>query len=216
MLFVRDEGAVRPGQTGSADHTSQAAEKHAEIKNMRFSMRRGFSYTISEEKPSIAFATLADIIGAGFDALVISREHPSQLREKYDLGNADIRWLTQVVGNNNLDPSKLSVITSAIMSFLEKKTNAAVFIDGLEYLLVNNNVIRVIAMMENVMQKVVDSGAVVIAAVNKLTFDQKDLAMISKLFEDIDTAELGKRYLNRGIEEFDSGHNSSSNGEAND
>lgn len=215
VLFVRDEGIVRH-ETQQEGEVLQVNKKHAEIKNVRFAIRRGFSYVISEEKPQLAFSALQDLMGAGFEAFVLSREHPSKLREKYELDGADLRWLTQVVGNNNLDPSKLSVITSAIISFLEKRDNAVIFIDGLEYLLANNNTIRVIAMLENVMQKVVDNGAVVIASVNRLTFEQKELAMISKMFEELDTAELKRRYLNRGIEEFAGSEFDSSNIDAND
>ncbi len=215
VLYARDEGAVRQ-EKATPGGTGLVMERHAEIRGMRFELRRGFSYAVSEEKPAVAYATLLDLISAGFDALVISREHPSKLREKYDLGTADLRWLTQVVGNNNLDPSKLSVITSAIISFLERHDNAVVFLDGVEYLLANNNMIRVIAMMENVMQKVVDGGAVMLAAINRLTFDQKDLAMIGKMFEELDTVELKKRYMNRGIEEFVGVDGDSSNGDAND
>ncbi len=216
VLFTRVEGTVREGALEAQGLTGLAIEKHAEIRNMRFEMRRGFSYAISEEKPSVAYATLLDLLAAGFEALVISRDHPSRLSEKYNLGKSDLRWLTQVVGNNNLDPSKLSVITSAIITFLEKHENSVIFIDGLEYLLANNNMIRVIAMLENVMQKVVDNGAVVIAAINRLTFDQKDLAMIGKMFEELDTNELKKKYLNREIEEFGEGKDDSSNIDAND
>ncbi len=215
LLFTRDEGTLRQGMEKEGEK-SQTPERHAEIRNIRFAIRRGFSYTISEDKPSVAFATLQDLLSAGFEALVISRDHPSRLTEKYKLVNSDLRWLTQVVGNNNLDPSKLSLITSAIISFLEKHQNAVIFIDGLEYLLANNNMIRVIAMLENVMQKVVDSGAVVLAAINRLTFDQKDLAMIGKMFEELDTGDLKKRYVNHGIEEFGEGKDNSSNIDAND
>lgn len=215
VLIARNEGNTVQ-ETGAGEETQRVSEKHPEIRNMRFALKRGFSYTISEDKPSMAYSTLIDLVGAGFDALVITREHPSKLREKYQMGGSDIRWLTQVVGNNNLDPSKLSVITSAIISFLERHSNAVVFIDGLEYLLANNNTIRVIAMLENVMQKVVDSGAVVIAAINRPTFDQKEFAMIGKMFEEIDVTELKRRYLNRGIEEFTEQDTDSSSIDAND
>ncbi len=171
---------------------------------------------IAEQKPLFAYLALVDFKKAGFNPLVITRQHPSKLREKYDMGNTEIRWLTQVVGNSNLDPAKLSVIGNAMLSFIERHKNAVVFIDGLEYLLSNNSMIKVMGMLEGVMQKTVDTSSVLVVAVDKMTFEQRELAILEKLFEEVNVGEMRKGYLSTELEKFDNDKPDSTETDAND
>ena len=71
-------------------------------------------------------------------------------------------------------------------------------------------------MLESVMQRTVDRGAVIIASADRLTFDQKDLAMIEKMFEELDLREMKRRYLNTEIEKFDTNKIEPAGDDAND
>ncbi len=215
ILLIRGEEAlIAPGNDGS-DENYQSA-RHSEIEGIRYTMKRGYSYMVNEQRPLLAYMALNDLSRAGFDILAITRQHPTKIREKFGLIGAEIRWLTQVVGSNNLDPSKISMITSAILNFIDRHRNSAVLIDGLEYLLPNNSVVKVVGMLESVMQRTVDRGAVIIASADRLTFDQKDLAMIEKMFEELDLREMKRRYLNTEIEKFDTNKIEPAGDDAND
>ncbi len=220
ILTLREEAridsqALKDQQAG--DRAAEVADAaHTEIEGVRYGMKRGFSYMIAEQKPLIAYLTIVDFKKAGFDPLIITRQHPSKLREKYDLENAEIRWLTQVVGSSNLDPSKISVISNAMLSFLERHKNGVMFIDGLEYLLSNNSMIKVIGMLENVMQKTVDTSSVLLVAIDKMTFEQREIAILEKLFDEIDVADIRKGYMCTELEKFDNSKPNSSGDDAND
>ena len=202
LMLKQEQAQVAMREGGTAETEEQLSTRHAEIEGIRYSLRRGYIYLVGEQRPDVAYLALSDLSKAGFDILAITRQHPTKLREKYSLNGAEIRWLTQVVGSNNLDPSKLSMITGAVLSFIDRHDNSAVFLDGLEYLLSNNSIVRVIGMIENIMQKAVDRGAVVIVSADRLTFEQKDLAIIEKLFEQLDAGDMKRRYLNADIERF--------------
>lgn len=203
-------------QSNNVKGAEVSSAAHSQIEGVRYAMKRGFSYMIAEQKPLFAYLALVDFKKAGFNPLVITRQHPSKLREKYDMGNTEIRWLTQVVGNSNLDPAKLSVIGNAMLSFIERHKNAVVFIDGLEYLLSNNSMIKVMGMLEGVMQKTVDTSSVLVVAVDKMTFEQRELAILEKLFEEVNVGEMRKGYLSTELEKFDNDKPDSTETDAND
>ena len=220
ILRLREEAGNGTDETKALQWVGKEMEAsgtvHSPVEGVRYSMKRGFSYMIPEQKPLLAYLALVDFKKAGFNPLVITRQHPSKLREKYDLGNTEIRWLTQVVGSSNLDPSKISVIGSAILSFIERHKNAVVFLDGLEYLLSNNSMMKVMGMLESVMQKTVDTSSVLLVAIDKMTFEQRELAILEKLFEEIDIGDLKRGYLSTELEKFDSDKPDSTRADAND
>jgi transcriptional regulator with GAF, ATPase, and Fis domain/PAS domain-containing protein len=217
ILMVKGEEAPpAPESDVNGAEQNYLSTRHSEIEGVRYTMRRGYSYIVNEQRSQLAYMALNDLSRAGFDILAITRQHPTRIREKFGLIGAEIRWLTQVVGSNNLDPSKLSMITSAMLNFIDRHANSALLIDGLEYLLSNNSVVKVVGMLESVMQRAVDRGAVIIASVDRLTFDQKDLAMIEKMFEELDLREMKRRYQNAEIEKFDTNKIEPTGDDAND
>ncbi|MEM3852320.1 MAG: DUF835 domain-containing protein, partial [Methanomassiliicoccales archaeon] len=109
--------------------------------------------------------------------------HPTRLRRKHDLGNCEIRWLTQTVGAGNLDPSRVNSISAAISSFLERHTDALVLLDGLEYILENNQITKVIGMLEGISQRVIAYGACMICAVTEEALDARTLSLLSRVLE---------------------------------
>jgi hypothetical protein len=122
-------------------------------------------------------------IGPGRDGLIISRTYPERLKELYPIGEIPVIWLATHPGPGRLDPSNLSILQHTIAEFLRRGSDAVVMVDGLEYLVANNPMERVLRALYSVKDEVIMSNSKLFVPFDPQALEQQQLALIEREFE---------------------------------
>ena len=116
----------------------------------------GSSYLLPDEKADRAFQILSSEIAHGGKALVIARLYPDEVRKRYGLKDVPVLWLSRGYGKETVNPTNLGALVQDIERFMSGKEDSVVLLDGLEYLLVQNDPQKVVKFV----QVLVDSASV--------------------------------------------------------
>src|SRR5207249_12263696 len=117
---------------------------------------RGTSYLLPGEKADRAFQIRASEMSRGTKALVIARLYPDEGRRRYGLKDIPVLWLSRGYGKETVNPTNLGALVQDIERFMSGKEESVVLLDGLEYLLIQNDPQKVVKFV----QVLVDSASV--------------------------------------------------------
>jgi hypothetical protein len=112
--------------------------------------------------------------------LCVSRQHPDKLKGRYPELNVESYWLCKSTGDICITPTNLQKILSNINQFIKSNPGSAVMLEGLEYLISNNDFSKILAMIQGINEKVVMNKAVLLIPVDPATFDEKQKGLIEK------------------------------------
>ena len=112
--------------------------------------------------------------------LIVTRQYPDDIRSQFYLQTTPIIWLSTVAGKDNLDPAKLSLLTDMLANFMKKSENGVVLVDGIEYLMTNNEFSRVLKAVDRWSEIAMTSSTRLIISVDPRAFDPRELAMLEK------------------------------------
>ncbi len=157
----------------------------------KYSLKPGRSYVVEESPPDISFDAFVNIVstaspdGKSTVGLAISRQHPGLIREKYGLERTPIHWLATRAGEGVIAPTNLGIMTNTIIQFIRENDSGIVLLDGIEYLMTNNDFGKVLRSIDQMNDHIVQSHAVMIIPVDPRAFDQKELALLERNMERI-------------------------------
>lgn len=112
--------------------------------------------------------------------LVVTRQHPSEVRSKYYIQTTPILWLSSVAGKDNMDPAKVNVLTDYLVSFMEKAHNGVVLVDGIEYLVTSNDFQKVVRSLDRWTETAMTSDCRLLITVDPRAFTGRELALLEK------------------------------------
>lgn len=152
----------------------------------KYDLRPGRSYIV-EESPShisldafVNFVTTSSEDGQKTVGIAVTRQHPDLLREKYGLEETPIYWLATRAGDKVISPTNLGILTNMLVRFAEQTPDGVILIDGIEYLISNNDFTKVLRMVDQVNDYVSQSGCRMIIPVDPRAFDSKQLALLER------------------------------------
>src|SRR3989304_6158554 len=138
-----------------------AFEEDDLLKSLLFGKKRdldeGRSYLVEERKPARALAHFQRAIEQGYRPLYITRQHPNH-----------------VVRHN------LNSLSNLISNFVADGDRAVVLLDGIEYLMMNNDFPRLLQFLEYINEQIALRRGILLLSLDDRAFDQKDLAYIEK------------------------------------
>jgi PAS domain S-box-containing protein len=122
---------------------SEREQAEQKVKNLELSalhrlFKQGKCYLLVEEKPDTCFKLFNKLIEYGVKGMLISRIHPSQIQEEYNVKDIPTIWLTQVREENCIEPTNITQLSIAVKEFAEKGVECVILLEGLEYLIVQN------------------------------------------------------------------------------
>lgn len=162
-------------------------DRHAEmVKVPKVSLVRGHCDLVKSKKADASYRMFIEEVEKGGRGMLITNLHPDQVRERYGQIRTPIIWLSGQPGQDRLDPASLTIIQHTMVDFLQKGDNSILLLDGLDYLISENQLDKVLKMIYAVHDAVVVSGAKFIVPIDPRTFEAKDLAFIEKEFVVID------------------------------
>ena len=146
----------------------------------RKELEDGRSYVVKEKKPEKAFALFISLLEKGYRPLLITRQHPNHVRKAH-LG-IDIRaiWLSTTLGKDYIDPHNLNALTNEILTHIAGGGKSAVLLDGLEYLMINNDPPRIWKFLEYLNEVVAQTAAILLVSVDDRAFEPRDLALLER------------------------------------
>jgi len=112
--------------------------------------------------------------------LVISRMPTNDIREKYLLQVTPIFWLSKTKGKYNLSPGDLGLIIHSVKQFLQNSKNPIVMLDGVEYLIINNDFLKVLKFIDDLNDAVVIFNGRLLIPISVKTLSEKELALLER------------------------------------
>jgi chromosomal replication initiator protein DnaA len=144
----------------------------------------GRSYLIEEDRPANVFRLSRESIEDGSSAFLVTRTNPKRLRDLFDLGEARIVWLTDrdSVSEDTIPPT-LERIIYTIENFIKRTDKGVVVLDGLEYLISNNNFDAVLRFLRRLVDEVSESSCFLLLSVSPKTLKEQELKILEREME---------------------------------
>ena len=147
-----------------------------------------------EGYPRTGYQTYSKIVGRSTAGLCISRLHPDYVAQKYGLDRARRYWLSGQKGEDVIAPKPLHQLLKVIRSELRGRTGSVMFFDGLEYLLLYNDMGKVMAALEELDGILKQADVEMVVAVDPLTFEPKDVERLWSSFPRYTAEELLQKH----------------------
>ena len=143
-------------------------------------LEEGRSYLVKERKPGKAWTYFTGALDDGFEGLYITRQHPNHVDKRHGPKTLRVVWLSTTLGRDYVDPHNLGALTNLIHTFSEGPHRSIVLLDGLEFLMINNDYARVLKFMETLHEIVMQRRSVLIVSVDDRAFDPKEMAFLER------------------------------------
>ena len=153
------------------------------FKKPEYDLKPGFTYLVKEKKPELSLEMFVDMVRHGSSGLCLSRQHPKYLKEKVLKGSFDVYWLTSMEGRNNIDPTNLGILRHVFIRFIEENERAVVILDGLELLITHNDFPKVLRVINNLIEQVMQKNVTFILSIDERTLDERELALLERNME---------------------------------
>ncbi|MCU0853094.1 MAG: DUF835 domain-containing protein [Thermoplasmata archaeon] len=143
-------------------------------------LERSFSYLVEEEKPESSYKLFTTALEKGMKGYCITRNYPAKIRSKFDLKDTPVIWLSNVGRENAIRPKDLEKLSLALEQFLSQQGGGIVLLDGLEYLITNNNFITVLRLIQSLRDQVAINQSILLMAVNRSTLESHQLNLLER------------------------------------
>ena len=110
--------------------------------------------------------------------LSITRLHPSQLPASPIMDGVNKIWLSKTPEENSISPGNITKIAHVISEFLKTNEKGAILLDGLEYLINNNDFSKILRFVEAVHEKNVLNNGILLIPINPSTLGQKNFEIL--------------------------------------
>jgi CheY-like chemotaxis protein len=170
---------------GKKKETPEGMEK-AHKTAIKYELRKGYGYIVKETKPEKSFEVFVDQVTHNIQGLCITREHPGIIRKKWSLEKTPIIWLSNQLGRVYVNPTNIGILSDTIIRFIEKSGDSVVVIDGIEFLIVNNDFEKVLRMVHHIAEATMEYKSRLIISVDPRTLDIRQMALLERNMEIID------------------------------
>jgi two-component system cell cycle response regulator len=93
------------------------------------------------------------------------------------------------LGKVYVNPTNIGILSDTIIRFVEKSGDSIVLIDGVEFLIVNNDFDKVLRMVHHVTEAVMENRSRLIISVDPRTLETRELALLERNMEIIEAEE---------------------------
>jgi hypothetical protein len=169
--------------------TPVAEEK--KTSNVEFKLKGGAGYLIEEEKPEQSFQIFVDLVTHGAHGLCVTRSPPDEVRREYGLVKTPIIWLSRTVDDKMcIDPSMTADLSMTMTNYIEESENGVVLLDGIEYMIVHNNFMKVLKFLHDLNEAVAVHGAILLVPIDKRTLNDKEYALLTRDLKELSASAV--------------------------
>jgi isoleucyl-tRNA synthetase len=142
-------------------------------------LKEASTYLVEEAEPGRSYRLFLESIAAGRKGLCVTRIYPQKLRERFGREDLPILWLSNVGKEDSVRPKDLEKLSLALEQFLGRG-KGAVLIDGIEYLVTNNNFITVLRFVQSVRDQTAINGGILLLSVNPSALESHQLTLLER------------------------------------
>ncbi|MCK5309712.1 MAG: isoleucine--tRNA ligase, partial [Thermoplasmata archaeon] len=156
----------------------EASEKDKPVEE-GIKLKSSFTYLIPEERSAKTYKYFKQSIDQGMAGYCVTRTFPEKVREKYQLGETPILWLSNVAKEDAVRPKDLEKLSLSLEEFLSSQ-GGVVLLDGIEYLITNNNFITVLKLIQSLRDQVAINRSIMLLSVNPSTMDDHQINLLRR------------------------------------
>ncbi len=142
-------------------------------------LKQSFTYLILEERSAKSYRMFKQSISEGMPAYCVTRTFPEKIRERYELGEIPILWLSNVAKEEAVRPKDLEKLSLSLEEFLGKN-GGIILLDGIEYLITNNNFITVLKLIQSLRDQVAINRSILLLSINPSTMDLHQINLLKR------------------------------------
>ncbi len=159
-----------------------------EVKIPRFfeKLQSGRICLFEKEKPVVAYQLVKEALGFGFVSLCISKLHPSKLKERYDIREDSILWLTFEKGERTISPKDIDKLNETVSEFAEGSGPGIVLLDCLDQIKFANGFQKSLAVLKGLRDLPSKVDLVVLISVDPEMFEKQELQAIQKELKEVE------------------------------
>ncbi|MFH1055769.1 MAG: DUF835 domain-containing protein [Candidatus Altiarchaeota archaeon] len=172
-----------PGTVGSthSDQISKASSTTVVQMPDEVSLELGSTYLLFDQSIEKSTRLFKAEMDKGLKGLYITRGNPNQVRKLYDLGEARVCWLTSVRASDGMmTVSGLQELSILVSNFIDENNNSVILLDGLEYLVSNNDFPIVLRLLQQIRDKVSTSESKMLIPINPDALDGRQLTLLER------------------------------------
>jgi len=139
----------------------------------------GYSYLIKDDRSDRSYQLFVEQLKKGYKGFCITRNYPLKIKSRYDLGDTPVVWLSNVGKEDSLRPKDLEKLSYSLEQFLAQG-QGVVLLDGLEYLITNNNFLTVLRFVQSLRDQVAINNSIMMMVLNPSTLDANELNLLEK------------------------------------
>jgi isoleucyl-tRNA synthetase len=142
-------------------------------------LKASFTYLIPEERSVRSYQLFKMSLNRGMPGYCVTRTFPEKVRERYELGNIPILWLSNVAKEEAVRPKDLEKLSLSLEEFLGKE-GGIILLDGIEYLITNNNFITVLKLIQSLRDQVAINRSILLLSINPSTMDSHQINLLKR------------------------------------
>ncbi|WP_340818882.1 DUF835 domain-containing protein [Methanolobus sp. WCC4] len=150
--------------------------------NSEVELESGYVYLLDCVLPEKSYGTFSELVRSGKPGLCITRRNPDKVRNMYGITKTPIIWLTKnrIEGQQSIDPAEIFRIYPTIADFLSKVEDGVVLIDGLEYLLLDNDLMSIVKLIEQTNDAIMASSSRMILQLDPAVLETKEFHLLKR------------------------------------
>ncbi len=150
--------------------------------NNEVEMESGYTYLSDCEDPVKSYKLFSDLVRSGKPGLCITRHNPDKIRNTYGIAKTPIVWLTKnkMNGQQSIDSTELFKIYPTIADFVSKIDDGVVLMDGLEYLILDNDFLSVVKLIEQTNDAIMASSSRMVLQLDANVLDKKEFHLLKR------------------------------------
>jgi predicted hydrocarbon binding protein len=147
----------------------------------RYLLEPGTAYLVESSSLEAAYQMYKDQVAEGCTGMVLAREYPEKVQKMYGIGEGALLWLSYERGKRYArEPTDIPMIYSEIKNFFEANSRAVVLLSGLEYLISQNNFLKVLKLLQLLNDNVSMTGSMLIIPVVPEALNPQDVKMLER------------------------------------
>jgi len=163
--------------------TTSPLPEREESSNPKFNLEKGKTYLFEEVEPRTSIEAFYDIITHGVSGFALLRSNVEKTKKILNLERTPVLWFSSVEMNNTVSPSDLGKLAFIISEFIRKTKESVILIEGIEYLIIQNDFLSVLKILNGIGDLVVLSDSRLILTLNPYTLTEKEKALLERGFE---------------------------------
>lgn len=148
-------------------------------RNLPRDLRYSCSYLIAEKKPEESYTLFKRKLKQGMRGICITRQYPLKVKSAHGLEDVRILWLSNIDQKDAYKPKNLEKLSLEIEKFLSAG-KGLILMDGIEYLISNNDFRTVLHLIQSIKDQVSVSESILIISAAPRTLEKHQLDLLEK------------------------------------